>query len=66
MFPEYGRQKGWERDNPKATDIARSRKNPGGICGGHGADGASLSEKSHPVADPVALPLPGRLPGNPP
>ena len=42
MFPEYGRQKGWEREAP-ATDTSNgAEKNPGGICGGHRADGASF------------------------
>ena len=65
MFPEYGRQKGWSvkprqripRAEPKKCrrDLWRSQSR-----------WSFLSEKSNPVADFVALPLPGWLPGKSP
>ena len=60
MFSEYGRQKGWERENP-ATDLCNPPKNDGRFCGGHRTDGASILKGTArctlgccPVAEPVA------------
>lgn len=60
MFAEYGRQKGWEREIP-ATDTDNPPENLWTVCGGHGADGASILKmtarcrlRCYPVAEPVA------------
>ena len=65
MFSEYGRQKGWERENP-ATDLSNpSEKTMDGFV--------EVTEqmelpfwKGQPVAPPVVIPLPSRLPGKTP
>ena len=69
IFEGYGRQKGWEQEAPATGADNGREKNAGRICGSHGADGTSLLKypgKSQPVADPVAIPLPSRLPGKSP
>ncbi len=42
MFSEYGRQKGWERENPATDSGNPSEKTMDGFCGGHRTDGASI------------------------
>ncbi len=61
MFSEYGRQKGWERENPATDSGNPSEKNDGWFCGGHRTDGASILKMTarctpccYPVAEPVA------------
>ena len=65
MFSEYGRQKGWERENPATDSGNPSEKTMDGFV--------EVTEqmelpfwKWQPVASPVAIPLPSRLPGKNP
>ena len=65
MFSEYGRQKGWERENPATDSGNPSEKTMDGFV--------EVTEQMElpfwewqPVAPPVAIPLPSRLPGKTP
>ena len=49
MFSEYGRQKGWERENPATDSGNPSEKNDGRFCGGHRNRWSFHSENDSPL-----------------